>query len=49
MVAHLATLVTRRSFWRSVIAIVVFLILWEIGARSKSWMAPVRAGDGELI
>ena len=40
MVAQLANLVTRRSFWRSVIAIVVFLILWEIGARSKSWMAP---------
>jgi len=29
-----------RAFWRGVVSIVVFVILWEIGARSKQWMAP---------
>src|SRR5574341_2049847 len=27
-------------FWRGVTSIAVFLILWEIGSRSKLWMAP---------
>ncbi len=27
-------------FWRGAASIVVFLILWEIGSRSKQWMAP---------
>jgi NitT/TauT family transport system permease protein len=27
-------------FWRGVASIVVFLVLWEIGSRSKEWMAP---------
>jgi NitT/TauT family transport system permease protein len=27
-------------FWRGVASIAVFLILWEIGSRSKQWMAP---------
>ena len=26
------------SFWRGILAIIVFLILWEIGARSKQWL-----------
>src|SRR5438093_5172151 len=28
------------AFWRGLGSIVVFLILWEIGARSKLWMTP---------
>jgi NitT/TauT family transport system permease protein len=28
------------AFWRGAASIVVFLILWELGARSKAWMAP---------
>jgi len=28
------------ALWRGVASIAVFLILWEIGARSKQWMAP---------
>ncbi len=28
------------AFWRGVVSIAVFLILWEIGSRSKQWMAP---------
>ena len=27
-------------FWRGAVSIVVFLILWELGSRSKQWMAP---------
>ena len=27
-------------FWRGAVSIAVFLILWEIGSRSKQWMAP---------
>jgi NitT/TauT family transport system permease protein len=27
-------------FWRGMASIAVFLILWEIGSRSKQWMAP---------
>ena len=27
-------------FWRGAMSIVVFLVLWELGARSKQWMAP---------
>jgi NitT/TauT family transport system permease protein len=27
-------------FWRGAVSIVVFLILWEIGSRSRQWMAP---------
>jgi NitT/TauT family transport system permease protein len=33
-------LLTNRAFWRGVVSIAVFLILWEIGSRSKQWMAP---------
>src|SRR5438270_693455 len=40
MAARLATMAARRSFSRAVISILVFLVLWEIGARSKSWMSP---------
>jgi len=28
------------AFWRGAASIIVFLVLWEIGARSKVWMAP---------
>ena len=28
------------TLWRGVVSIAVFLILWEIGARSRQWMAP---------
>jgi NitT/TauT family transport system permease protein len=28
------------AFWRGVASVAVFLILWEIGSRSKQWMAP---------
>jgi len=28
------------AFWRGMASIAVFLILWEIGSRSKQWMAP---------
>jgi sulfonate transport system permease protein len=40
MAGRLAKLVTRRSFWRGVVSIAVFLLIWEIGARSKQWLAP---------
>src|SRR5713226_6464713 len=33
-------LLANPAFWRGVASIVVFLILWEIGSRSKLWMAP---------
>ena len=35
--AFLLRALGRREFWRGLVAIVVFLILWEIGARSKEW------------
>ena len=25
------------TFWRGVVAIIVFLVLWEIGAQAKNW------------
>ena len=28
------------AFWRGAASVVVFLVLWELGARSKQWMAP---------
>jgi NitT/TauT family transport system permease protein len=28
------------AFWRGVASVAVFLILWEIGSRSRQWMAP---------
>src|SRR5213079_3769733 len=40
MAGSLAKIVSSRSFWRGAVSIVVFAILWEIGARSKLWMAP---------
>ncbi|MGH8707688.1 MAG: ABC transporter permease, partial [Burkholderiales bacterium] len=40
MSGRLAKLATNRSFWRGVVSIVVFVIVWEIGSRSKQWMAP---------
>lgn len=40
MRARLAKMVSNRVFWRGLVSIVVFLILWEIGARSKQWMSP---------
>ena len=32
-------IVSNRAFWRGVASIVLFLVLWELGARSKQWMA----------
>lgn len=28
------------AFWRGAASVVVFIVLWEIGSRSKQWMAP---------
>jgi len=28
------------AFWRGLASVAIFLVLWEIGARSKAWMAP---------
>lgn len=39
MQARLAKLLTNRVFWRGALSIVVFLVLWELGSRSKVWMA----------
>jgi NitT/TauT family transport system permease protein len=39
MAARLGKLLANRVFWRGALSIVVFLILWEVGARSKQWMA----------
>ena len=38
--ARLTKIVTHRAFWRGALSIAVFLILWEIGSRSKTWMTP---------
>jgi NitT/TauT family transport system permease protein len=32
-------LLTNRALWRGAIAVVVFVLLWEIGSRSKIWIA----------
>ncbi len=40
MAKKLGKVVASSLFWRGVASIVVFLVLWEIGARSKEWMAP---------
>lgn len=42
-----------QAFWRGIVAIVVFLVLWEIGSRSKMWMAyevfsPLREALGAM-
>jgi sulfonate transport system permease protein len=36
----LKRLLSNPTFWRGLASIAVFIILWEIGARSKTWMAP---------
>jgi len=36
----LKKMLSNPALWRGVASIAVFLILWEIGARSKQWMAP---------
>ena len=36
--SYLEKSLTSPEFWRGIVAIVVFLILWEIGARSKEWL-----------
>ena len=33
-------LLFQRAFWRGALSVAIFLVLWEIGARSKVWMAP---------
>lgn len=40
MAKKLGKVAASSLFWRGVASIVVFLVLWEIGARSKEWMAP---------
>jgi len=40
MAGRLARVFASRTFWRGAVSIVVFLILWEIGSRSKQWLAP---------
>jgi NitT/TauT family transport system permease protein len=36
----LKKMLSNPGFWRGMASIAVFLILWEIGSRSKQWMAP---------
>src|SRR5207237_7278076 len=38
--ARLTKIVTARSLRRGVVAVVAFLIVWELGSRSNQWMAP---------
>jgi NitT/TauT family transport system permease protein len=40
MAKKLGRMATSSLFWRGVASIVIFLVLWEIGSRSKQWMAP---------
>lgn len=40
MARKLGKMVTSSLFWRGLASIVIFLVLWEIGSRSKEWMAP---------
>ena len=39
MAGKVEKILASRAFWRGVVSIAVFVILWEIGARSKQWMA----------
>ncbi len=53
MRVNLKGLLASPAFWRGVAAIVVFLVLWEIGSRSKVWMAhdafaPLRESLGAM-
>jgi NitT/TauT family transport system permease protein len=40
MAGRLAKLLANGSFWRGALSILVIVALWELGARSKQWMAP---------
>jgi NitT/TauT family transport system permease protein len=40
MAKKLGKMVASSLFWRGLASIIVFLVLWEIGSRSKEWMAP---------
>ena len=40
MAKRLGKMVASSLFWRGLASIIVFLVLWEIGSRSKEWMAP---------
>jgi len=40
MAKKLGRMVASSLFWRGLASIIVFLVLWEIGSRSKEWMAP---------
>ena len=40
MATRFGKLVSSPTFWRGAVSLVVFLVLWEIGSRSKQWMAP---------
>jgi NitT/TauT family transport system permease protein len=35
--SYLRKSLTSATFWRGIVAILVFLLLWEVGARSKEW------------
>ena len=36
---RLRRITTNRVFWSGVVSVLVFLLLWEIGARSKQWLS----------
>jgi NitT/TauT family transport system permease protein len=36
--ARLSALIFSRKFWRGVVSIVSFLVIWEIGSRSREWI-----------
>lgn len=40
MARRIGKMVASSLFWRGLASIIVFLVLWEIGSRSKEWMAP---------
>src|SRR5258707_11185132 len=40
MAARFGKWMTSRTLWRGIASIVFFLVLWEIGSRSRLWMAP---------
>jgi NitT/TauT family transport system permease protein len=40
MAKKLGKMATSSLFWRGLASIIIFLVVWEIGSRSKEWMAP---------
>ena len=35
--ASVAAFITGEDFWRGIVAIIGFLLFWEIGSRSEAW------------